>query len=70
MTPRQYKRGRGISLAAGSLRTCPVCLKPRGTVIGLFVEHIGADGKPCKGSGRPAATVGQTSERRSREREQ
>ena len=56
MTPRQYKRGRGISLAAGSLRTCPVCRKPRGTVIGLFVEHIGADGKPCKGSGRPAAT--------------
>lgn len=63
------KRGRGISLAAGSLRTCPVCLKPRGTVRGEFVPHPGPDGETCKGSGRPAATVEQTSERRSRERE-
>lgn len=55
MTPRQYKRGRGISLAAGSARTCPVCRRQRGVVIGLFVEHIGADGKSCPGSGKPAA---------------
>lgn len=50
------KRGRGISLAVSNLRTCPVCLKPRGTVRGEFVPHPGKDGKLCKGSGRPAAT--------------
>ena len=68
-TPRQYKRGRGISLAVSNLRTCPECRKPRGTVRGEFVTHPGPDCETCPMSGKPAATVGQTSERRSRERE-
>jgi len=50
------KRGRGISLAASNLRTCPVCNRPRGTVRGCFVAHPGKDSKDCPMSGRPAAT--------------
>lgn len=50
------KRGRGISLTPGSLRTCPVCRRPRGVVRGEFVGHVDGNGQPCPGSGRPAAS--------------
>lgn len=63
-TEIRYIRGRLRFGNSKNSAPFPSAIVVFGTLRGEFVPHPGADGKPCPGSGTPAATVGQTSERR------